>query len=136
MRTSSIAGQTFSQQPDMSEIILSCSREDPFTLVLPMLAHLSHQCENRWFTWVTQSTLDFTQLEKYAFARSNVRMVRVSNDQEAQKILQESLTNGTSATVVAELVQLSNSERNSLENAGAYGNTNSIILRLNKQRYH
>lgn len=120
-------------KPDVSEIILSSSQDDPYKLVLPMLAHLSHQCENRWFTWVTQSKLALEKLENYAFQRSHIRIIRANSDDYAQKILKEALRNGNSSTVVADLKNLSAEERLHIENAGVSGKCNTIILRLFNQ---
>ena len=120
-------------KPDISEIILSCSQDNPYKLVLPMLAHLSHQCGDRWFTWITQSKLELHQLESYAFERAKIRVVRAKNDNEARWVLWEALRNGNSSTVVADLESLTKEERKHIENATITGNSNAIILRLFNQ---
>jgi len=98
-------------------------------MVLPMLSHLSHSSEDKWFTWIAPQKVSKTRLISYDFAMSNIRFIHTENESESLWVFWDALANGNSANVVANINTLSESERKTLENASILGNTRGLVLR-------
>lgn len=98
-------------------------------LVLPMLAHLSQQCKNEWFTWIAPQNVTKSLLDSYGFARDKVRLIHTKGDDASLWVFWSSLANGNSGTVVAGLSNLLEKDRQQLESASSKGKTRGIVLR-------
>jgi SOS-response cell division inhibitor, blocks FtsZ ring formation len=115
----------------LTEIVLPVSGSDfigNFEMVLPMLAHLSHQTQNRWLTWITTTEISKADLSTYGFQLQNVQVVRV-NQKDVSWVLWEALSNGTSSTVVANVEHLSKLDFDNFDSACRQGNCRGLIFR-------
>lgn len=112
----------------ITEIIIPLSSGNQNDVVLPMLAHLSQQVENRWFTWITCSKLTIQELCKYNFAQEKVRIIRANSEREAHWLMWEALHNGTSGTVVSDTGKISSEVRSHLNQAAKHGASRAILL--------
>ena len=113
----------------ITEIVLANPDVDYETLVYPMLAHLSRNSGNKWFTWISNNARrEKPALNKFDFARTNVRMVNSQDKQNGLWLLWDALAHGNSATVVASFSHLTEAERTKLEMASHVGGTRGIIL--------
>ncbi len=119
-------------KPGVSEIILPAQEQNTNELILPMLAHLSHQAEDRWLTWVCQDRLPKDLFESYGFNLQNVRIICSPSDHQTLWVMWEALNNSTSAFVVANFnhdTSVKNRERVLLENACMNGNSRALVLK-------
>lgn len=117
-----------SDEPGITEIILP-DLVSSTALVLPMLAHLSQQKQDRWFTWIVPSAVTKADLESYNFSMQHMRILCAKDDETRLWLLWESLANGNSGTVVACLHDLKEADHAKLQLACAKGGTRGIILR-------
>ena len=119
----------------LTEIVLAESQHESYEIILPMLAHLSQQEKDRWFTWITpQGALHGIDIQSYGFAKERVRIIHTRSDEESLWVLWEALSNSNSATVVAKLshfgeYHLEEHHWQELEQAAALGNTRGLVLR-------
>lgn len=118
-----------SETSGITEITLSNSGENGHEIVLPMLAHLSRQAGDKWFTWVAPVGIDRNILEQYGFDLSRVRLVHTRNEEETLWVLWDALSNGTSGTVVASMDWLGKHDRDKLEHAAQKGSTTGLVLK-------
>lgn len=112
----------------ITEIILPKNRSISDNLVLPMLAHISHQCTNRWLTWIAPQHISKYMLAPYGFASKKVRMIHSHCDAERIEAALRSLEIGNSEVVAACLEHLPEAARSQLERASAKGKTRGIVL--------
>ena len=120
--------------PGVTEIVLPGSEQHSSELVLPMLAHLSHQAADRWFTLVGPERLPKDVCERYGFNLLNVRSLASQQDESTLWMVWDALNNGTSAFVVASLQHSSsvkNRERALLEQACLTGQSRALLLKFN-----
>lgn len=118
--------------PGVSEIVIPAWEQASFELVLPMLAHLSHQAETRWLTWIGKSGLSKTTIAPHPFAESNLRMISSKSDEETLWMMWEALNNGTSAFVAASFDNpnsVQEKERQLLTNACHNGHSRALIIK-------
>ncbi len=121
---------TETHESGITEIVMPKAQgADNDLLVMPMLAHLSQQCADEWFTWIAPRNFSKSILDRYEFARDKVRMVHTKDDAVSLWVFWSSLTNGNSGTVVASLEWLSEKDRKLLENASLIGKTRGVVLR-------
>ncbi len=126
--------QLTNRQPDsattlggITEIVLPCP--DSLAVVLPTLAHLSHQAGDRWFTWFPPTGLTKDLLTQFGFNLKNIRIVHSRNAEQSLRYLGEALTEGNSHTVVAHLGKLPKKRLQQLENAARLGNSTGLMIR-------
>lgn len=113
----------------ITEIVVANSSVDLQQLVYPMLAHLSQQCNDKWFTWISNNASSEKQsLSKFHFAKDKVRLIASKSKQEALWLTWDALARGNSETVVAMISELSEAERQQLEEAAYLGKTQGIVL--------
>ncbi len=98
-------------------------------IVLPMLAHLSRENSDRWFTWITEELIHKKTLEEYGFDLNKVRVIHSQSKEYAHWVFWEGLNNGNSSTVIATLDKLKDDELKTLELAAQNGNCRGLILR-------
>lgn len=116
----------------LTEIVLSHppASQQPYALVLPMLAHLSQAYPERWFTWIAPKGICKALLASYGFRLKNVRLVYPKATKDIVSLYWEALNNGTSATVVAIVGSLAEPEFANLESAARKGNSQGLLLRV------
>ncbi len=109
----------------------SASQESPIQLamVLPMLAHLSRQTRNRWFSWIAPKGISRQMLKDYDFDLSKVRLIHTRDEEETLWVLWQALAQGNSEAVVASPGKLSDKALTSLEQAAWQGNTQGLLIR-------
>lgn len=120
-------------RPGLSEIILPHESNE---LILPMLAHLSHQADDRWLTWVSAAKLPKNVYENYGFNLNNVRTINSSSDESTLWLMWEALSNSTSAFVVGTFhhgSSVGNREIQQLENACHTGQSRALILKFSDE---
>ncbi len=101
---------------------------DDLGMVLPMLAHLSQQSEDRWFTWIVPNNFCANDLKPYGFDK-NLRLIYSDNDAQSLWLFWEALSKGNSAHVAVCLNTLNEQDRDRLEAASAMGKTRGMVLR-------
>ncbi len=133
MHTQYIVPARHSQHAGITEIVLSGDTHDKNEIVMPMLAHLSKQTQDRWFTWIMpkegSARVPKNVLQHYGFDLSKVRIIYSSNRQETLWILWDALQNGNSDTVVASPEVIGEKDVGKLEHAAFAGNTRGLLLR-------
>lgn len=121
------------QHAGITEIVLSGATTDKNEIVMPMLAHLSKQTEDRWFTWIMpkegSARVPKQILQHYGFDLSKLRIIYASDQQETLWILWDVLQNGNSDTVVASPDIIGEKDFSKLEQAAFAGNTRGLMLR-------
>lgn len=118
-------------QQGLTEILVS--QEDArhtLEMVMPMLAHLSKQTENRWLTWLTPVPLRRELLSGYDFDLNKVRTLCYHSCKESQELFKQTLANGNSATVICTLDKLSKTLYKQLEHASKAGNSRGLAFRV------
>lgn len=113
----------------ITEIVLPGNDADCHEMVLPMIAYLSHQNQDKWLTWIAPKNISKTILQQYDFAKHNIRLIHPQNNQEGLRIFWDALTNGNSNTVIGSLNFFSDKDRRNLEIASRQGHTRGIVLR-------
>jgi len=114
----------------ITEIVLpEIDTTSSLSIVLPMLAHLSVQHDEKWFTWIAPRNVTKDLLADYGFAKHKVRLIHTRNDEECLWVFWDSLRIGNSGTVVAQLDTFSEIQRQKLESASEQGSTRGIVLR-------
>ena len=112
----------------ITEVVLPNTKSDNDDIILPMLAHLSRQSEDKWFTWINPDRVAKQTLELYGFDLKKIRVIHTQNEDETLWVLWEALNNGKSSSVVANITKLSETSREKLEAAACHGNTRGLIL--------
>jgi cell division inhibitor SulA len=118
----------------VTEVVLpgdieSRKSEAQLTMVLPMLAHLSHQAKDRWFSWIAPKGISKQILNDYGFDLSKVRLIHTRSEEETLWVLWQALAEGNSEAVVASPGRLTDKAFNSLEQAASYGNSQGLLIR-------
>ncbi len=117
----------------LTELVFSGQHGSSASVLLPMLAHLSRQCKDRWITWISPEGISKAELEHYGFDTSKLRLIKASAEDKLW-VLWDALSKGTSATVIA---HFNHAERQDLKNktaiqelerAAATGNTRGVLL--------
>ncbi len=101
---------------------------DDLAMVLPMLAHLSQQSDDRWFTWIVPSNFCVADLQPYNFP-NNLRLIYSHSNEQSLWLFWEALAKGNSAHVAVCLEAFSEHDRERLEAASALGKTRGMVLR-------
>ncbi|RYZ93817.1 MAG: hypothetical protein EOO68_21380 [Moraxellaceae bacterium] len=112
----------------ITEVVLP-GAEDSLALILPMLAHLSRTCADRWFTWIAPKGVHRDMLIDYGFDLTKLRLVHVKNAEEALWVCWDALVAGNSQTVVASPGRLSEKTVRALECAALRGNSQGLLIR-------
>lgn len=121
-----------SQKPKVSEIIIPTPFSSAFELVLPMVAHLSHQTGDRWMTWIGADKLDKSSIAEFDLNYSHVRMMHSSSDEETLWMMWDALQNGTSAVVIGSFnlnQSVQQTATHQLEMACKQGSSRALILK-------
>jgi cell division inhibitor SulA len=114
----------------ITELVLTQNAPDQFQLLLPMVAHLSRSCPDRWLTWVNPGPIDRHELERYGVDTTRVRLIHTHKPQDVRWIAWEALTKGNSHTVIAAPGKLTKREVQLLESAAQRGECQGVLLRL------
>lgn len=118
--------------PGVSELLIPSWEQDSLDLVLPMLAHLSHQTSDRWLTWLGQTGISKQDISTHSFDANKLRTIRSQSDEETLWMMWDALNNGTSAFVVAifnDASSVSQKEIEQLEQACFSGNTRALVIK-------
>lgn len=118
--------------PGVSEIVIPSFGEISLELILPMVAHLSRQSDERWLTWIGETQLSKTKSVHHQFSADCTRTISSRSDEETLWLMWEAANNGTSAFVVATLNNPSTvmtKQRALLEQACNKGKSRILILK-------
>lgn len=119
----------------ITEVVLPGSVEHEYAYILPMLAHLSRQSEDRWFTWIAPRGINRQLLMDYGFALDKVRIIYTHNDEETSRVLWDALSLGNSSTVVVSHEGLCANDISNLEEAARIGGTQGLLLRHRRENW-
>ncbi len=111
----------------ITEILMPYGED--MSLILPMLASLSHECKDQWFTMIVPRSFLLSDLKPYPFAFTNIRLVHSQHSDDSLWMSWDALSNGNSGYVVALLEDLSDTDRTRLEEASLKGQTRGLVLR-------
>lgn len=114
----------------ITEIVLSEFGDDQSAILLPMLAHLSNKCADRWLTWIAPKGINKAILTEYGFNLGRIRIIHLDSDHKGRnRMLWDALANGRSHTVVCTANNLSDTEVKELETAAIIGESRGLLLR-------
>ena len=114
----------------VTEIEISRQNNSQLTFVLPMLAYLSKQAEQRWITWVCPPPITKTLLKQFGVDTCKLRLIHTQEPGDLLWISWEALSAGNSHTVIVCADKLAEKQYRQLEQAAYKGNTQGILLRL------
>ena len=114
----------------VTELILSAGQPEQLSMVLPMLAHLSRQDDERWITWIAPRSISRELLEQFGVDAQKLRLIHPPQTSDHCWILWEALSTGTSHTVVASPGVICDRDMKRLEHAAYMGNSRGLLLRF------
>ncbi|MEJ2418166.1 MAG: SulA-like leucine-rich domain-containing protein [Exilibacterium sp.] len=119
-------------QPDsgVTEVVLSRGCPRQLALLLPMLAHLSWQPDNRWITWIAPSGIDRQTLISYGVNTTKIRLIHTSGVENILWMTWEALAKGNSYTVISSPGKITEKAYAQLEKAAARGRAQGLLLRM------
>ena len=112
----------------VTELVLTSNSPEQLQILLPMLAFLSNQHENRWITWIAPEYLNRQVLEAYGVNTRCIRLIHCAPE-NLLWVTWEALASGTSTTVIASPGKLSEKELHHLEAAAHKGQCQGLLLR-------
>lgn len=112
----------------VTELVLTSNSPEQLQFLLPMLAYISNQNENRWITWIAPKYLNREVLEAYGVNTQTIRLIHC-NEESLLWVMWEALASGTSNTVIASPGRLSEKELTQLEIAAHKGKCQGLVLR-------
>lgn len=113
----------------LTEILLPNAQAERFSMILPMLAHLSQQADpEKWFTWIAPDGVEKHHLCDYNFRLDNIQLIHTQSTHESLWALWESLRSGRSAVVVATCKGISKEQYASLNAAALCGGTQGLVI--------
>lgn len=112
----------------VTELVLTSNSPEQLQILLPMLAFLSNQHENRWITWIAPEYLNRQVLEAYGVNTRCIRLIHCAPE-NLLWVTWEALASGTSNTVIASPGKLSEKELHHLEAAAHKGQCQGLLLR-------
>ncbi|MDO3386392.1 SulA-like leucine-rich domain-containing protein [Gilvimarinus sp. SDUM040013] len=113
----------------LTELVLTQGAADSWAMVMPMIAHLSHQSDGRWLTWITRETISHSLLERFGVDTSRLRLVHCKDDAKQLWVSWDALALGNSHTVIASPGRLGKQELAQLESAAMQGRCQGLLLR-------
>lgn len=112
----------------VTELVLTSNSPEQLQILLPMLAFLSNQHENRWITWIAPEYLNRQVLEAYGVNTRCIRLIHCAPE-NLLWVTWEALASGTSNMVIASPGKLSEKELHHLEAAAHKGQCQGLLLR-------
>ncbi len=114
-------------QSGITEVVLPDAGQ--LHLVLPTLAHLSQQTQNRWLTWFPPKGVTKQTLQAFHFHLPNVRLIHTRDHEQQLWYFWEALAEGNSHTVVGHLGKLADNRVVQLEHAASVGSCTGLLIR-------
>ncbi len=111
----------------VTEIVLA--HQQSFPLILPMLAHMSNEPSDRWFTWMPPAKLTRADLAEFGFNLSRLRLIYPRNDLQCYWLTQQALLEANSSIVVASPGVLSDWQLAYLEYAARQSDATALLIR-------
>ncbi|WP_086931494.1 cell division inhibitor SulA [Agarilytica rhodophyticola] len=121
--------ETAQENIGITEVVLPGNDIESHAMVLPMIAYLSHQNQDKWLTWIAPQNISKAILKQYDFANHNIRLIHPHDHEEGLRIFCNALVNGNSNTVIGSLDFFTEKDRATLELASRHGHTRGIVLR-------
>lgn len=113
----------------LTELVLTGDNSQQMALIMPMIAYLSKQDDERWITWITAHKLDPKLLRTFGVNTNCLRIVHSQHPEDQRWIAWDALTLGNSHTVIASPGKLTKRDLTQLENAAKNGGAQGILLR-------
>jgi cell division inhibitor SulA len=113
----------------VTELVLAGDDAQQLALLLPMIAHLSNHCQDRWITWIAPSGITRSLLESYGVNIHCMRLIHARTPDDARWITWEALSAGNSHSVIANLGRLTERELKDLEVAAWNGQSQGLLVR-------
>lgn len=101
---------------------------DQISMLVPMLAFLSQQDQDKWFTCVTPTAFNCNIFKEKNIECEQMRVVRAAHIDDRLWMAWDALANGNSGTVVLFIERITEAERKHLEDAASIGNTRGLII--------
>ncbi len=134
-RIDDLPQQSANRHCGVTELVLTREAPEQLTLLLPMIAYLSHQGsgatgEERWITWIAPRHITRQSLEAFGVDTRRVRLIHCQDAQQSLWITWEALAAGNSHTVIASPGRLTERELAQLELAAQQGGCQGLLLRV------
>lgn len=113
----------------LTELVLTGDYAQQMALIMPMIAYLSKQDDNRWITWITDHKVNRSLLQKFGVSINSLRFIYSNHPEDQRWIAWDALTLGNSHTVIASPGKLNKRDLSQLETAARRGGTQGILLR-------
>ncbi|MBU2885131.1 hypothetical protein KO507_05060 [Gilvimarinus agarilyticus] len=117
------------EQATLTELVLTHGAAQSWAMVMPMIAHLSHQSDGRWLTWITRETIPHELLQRYDVDTTRLRLVHCKDDEKQLWVSWDALALGNSHTVIASPGKLGRQALAQLEQAANQGHCHGLLLR-------
>lgn len=114
----------------VTELVLTSDAPEQLVLLLPMIAHLSNSCSDRWITWIAPHNVTRKLLESFGVDIRFIRLIHCNKQQDALWVTWEALAAGNSHTVIASPGKLADKELKHLEKAAMRGGCQGLLLRV------
>ena len=135
-QTENRPGRVAKPETFITQIAIShCSSGAFEQTFLPMLAHLTRNCKDRWVTWITDKPLCKNALIKANVDLDKLLVVQPKGKQDYLWICWEAMHNGLSDSVVCELNNISKSEISHLDGACKIGACRGVLLSNTDRRF-
>lgn len=128
-RSSANAGR---KQPSsgVTELVLTSDSPEQFALLMPMIAHLSNNAQDRWITWIAPHNISRELLDSYGVNTRNIRVIHCNDHLSPLWVTWEALAAGNSHTVISSPGKLTDKELHQLEIAAMQGECHGLLLRI------
>lgn len=114
----------------VTELVLTSDGPEQLNLLLPMIAHLSKSCSDRWITWVAPHNITRQLLESFGVDTRVIRVIHSKECQNALWITWQALAEGNSHIVIASPGKLADKDLKQLEVAAMRGACQGLLLRV------
>lgn len=118
------------QQCGITELVISNGHEQYLQWLLPMVAHFSHQDDNRWLTWIGANGISKQLLKRYDINTRNLRLIHLKQSQDTLWTSWDALAQGNSHMVIANPGVLNNQQQQQLQKAAELGSCQGLMLRF------
>lgn len=113
----------------ITELVLTGDNAQQMSLIMPMIAYLSKQDDNRWITWITAYKPDRGLMQKFGVNTKYLRFIHSNSSEDQRWIAWDALALGNSHAVIASPGKLTKKDFYQLESAAKNGGSQGILLR-------
>ena len=118
------------QSRQITEMVLPAASELEAHIVLPVIAHLSHNDQQRWLTWVGPFCLSRQACESFQIHWQSLLQIFPRHHNSNVELICRALKSGKSHTVAGYIQQpLNQQEMLMLEQAAEAGQSQALLIR-------